>query len=245
MEQVNILGIHFIDTTLKDFTQTVSKRIDQELKTFIITANPEIVMYAQKDKKYKRIMESADYITADGIGIVKAASYLGHPLPERVTGFELMQKLLGVANQNKKKIYLLGAKEEVLLQTVNVIETSYPNIEITGYHHGFFDLNDPSIAEEIKSRRPDLVFVALGFPRQEKWISEHLDSFDKGIFIGIGGSFDVLSGNIKRAPVVWQKLNVEWLYRLVQQPSRWKRMLVLPKFALKVFSVKSKQYGKV
>jgi N-acetylglucosaminyldiphosphoundecaprenol N-acetyl-beta-D-mannosaminyltransferase len=241
MEHVNILGVKFIDTSLTDFTHTVTKRIDQELKTFIITANPEIVMYAQQDKQYQRIMESADYITADGIGIVKAASYLGHPLPERVTGFELMHKLLGAANQNKKKIYLLGAKEEVLLQTVNVIKKSYPNIEITGYHHGFFDWNDPSIVDEIKSKRPDLVFVALGFPRQEKWISEHLKFFDKGIFVGIGGSFDVLSGNIKRAPIAWQRLNIEWLYRLIQQPSRWKRMLALPKFALKVIVAKSKQ----
>lgn len=231
---VHILGVPFIDTTRKDFIKKLQGRIEKQEKTFVVTANPEIVMHTLQDPEYKQILTKADYITADGIGIVKAAAIIGESLPERVSGYDMMMDLLELANEKRQRIFFLGASEKVLGETVRLVEEKYPGIQIAGHQNGFFDWSDPALPQSIKDSQPDLVFVALGFPRQEQWIGRHIDGFDKGVFIGIGGSFDVFSGNVKRAPEAWQKLNLEWFYRLVKQPSRWKRMLVLPKFALVV-----------
>ncbi len=155
-----------------------------------------------------------------------------------------MVRLLEVGQQKHFKIYLLGAQKETIEKTVANIHKNYPNVDVVGYHDGYFDWNNNDFAKEIATLQPDLVFVALGVPRQEKWITENLDKFSKGVFIGVGGSFDVIAGTVKRAPVLWQKLNLEWLYRLLRQPSRFGRMLVLPRFALKVFALKFKGQGK-
>lgn len=240
LDRVSILGIPFVKITLKGMVELLTDYMKKEKKCFVVTANPEIAMAAYENKDFYKLISKADYITADGIGIVKAAQYLGTPLPERVTGFDMFISLLQVANTNKNSVYLLGAKEEVIERAVKNLQRDYPNVQVAGYHHGFFDWNDRSIEQEIKEKQPDLVFVALGFPRQEKWIAERFDSFEKGIFMGIGGSFDVLAGEVKRAPEIWQKLNLEWLYRLLKQPTRWKRMLALPRFALTILKEKAK-----
>lgn len=239
-ETVTILGVDFINTTHEKMVKTLHDHVQKNEKTFVVTANPEIVLHANEDKTYKNYLNIADYITADGIGIVKAAKLMGKPLPERVTGFDMFMSLLNVANENHYSIYLLGAREEVLEAAKEKIKVQFPNANIVGSHHGFFQWEDAAIPNEIKKLQPDFIFVALGFPRQEKWIAEHIQLFNKGIFMGIGGSFDVLAGTVKRAPVVWQKLNIEWLYRLLQQPTRWRRMLALPNFAMKVLLNKGK-----
>lgn len=239
-KKVSILGVEFIDTTLKQMIERLARHVKEGKKAFVVTANPEIALLAYNDAQYKRYIEKANYVTADGIGVVKAAGLLGHPLPERVTGFEMFVGLLEIANQAGMSVYLLGAQPEVLTKASEKINSQFPNVRIVGSHHGFFDWNDAEIPNQIHETKPDFVFVALGVPRQEKWIAEHLDQFEKGVFMGIGGSFDVLAGTVKRAPAIWQKLNVEWLYRLVKQPSRWRRMLALPIFAGKVIKQKVK-----
>lgn len=236
---VHILGVPFVNTSQKEFVNTLQSHIIQQEKAFVVTANPEIVMHSLEDTSYKQILAKAQYITADGIGIVKAAAIIGKPLPERVSGYDLMLDLLEVADKNGSSVFFLGAAEEVLQATVKKAKQDYPGIRIAGSHNGFFDWNDQILPQQIKNAAPDIVFVALGFPRQEKWIGAHIEEFDKGIFIGIGGSFDVFSGTVKRAPELWQKMNLEWFYRLVKQPSRWKRMLVLPKFAATVIGRKA------
>ncbi|ACA38651.1 Putative N-acetylmannosaminyltransferase [Lysinibacillus sphaericus C3-41] len=208
-----------------------------------MTADPEVVMQANENPTVKGYLNQATYICADGIGVVKAAQILGDSLPERVTGYDTMVKLLEVGQQKRFKVYLLGAQKETIEKTIANIHKNYPNVEVVGYQDGFFDWNNNHIADDIAALQPDLVFVALGVPRQEKWITENLDKFSKGVFIGVGGSFDVIAGTVKRAPVIWQKLNLEWLYRLLRQPSRFIRMLVLPRFALKVFSLKLRGQG--
>ncbi len=240
-KKVNILGIPFIHITLQGMVAKLSSHLANKEKAFVVTANPEIALAAHKDKNQKALLAKASYITADGIGVVKAAKMLGTPLPERVTGFDLFISLLEVANEKNYGIYLLGAKDDVLKQTISEINRRYPNVSVVGSHHGFFDWNDKAIEQEIIEKKPDMVFVALGFPRQEKWIGERISQFEKGIFIGIGGSFDVLAGVVKRAPVFWQKLNIEWLYRLLQQPTRWKRMLALPRFAFTILKEKARK----
>jgi N-acetylglucosaminyldiphosphoundecaprenol N-acetyl-beta-D-mannosaminyltransferase len=229
-----VLGLPFIDATMSELVKELRHRIDASEKTFVVTANPEIVMYSRQDKMYEQILRNADMLIPDGIGIIIASKVLGSPLQERLTGFDLMQNLLQLSHRSGYSIYCLGAEEEVIRKAVECIRAAYPNVNIVGYHHGFFDWNDSSLVKTIKAKNPDIVLVGLGFPRQEQWISQHLPYFQKGIFIGVGGSFDVWAGKVQRAPEVWQKWNVEWLYRLLQQPSRWRRMLALPRFMVKV-----------
>ncbi|WP_274309131.1 WecB/TagA/CpsF family glycosyltransferase [Solibacillus daqui] len=244
MKHVQIMGVPFLHIDQQGFVKLLAKRAEHKEKTFVITANPEIVMRANEDATLNQYINEATYICADGIGVVKAASILGEDLPGRVTGYDTMVELLKIGQEKHYKIYLLGAQKETIEKTAANIQRDYPNVEVVGYHDGFFDWNDNTIAEEAAALQPDFIFVALGVPRQEKWISENMDKFSHGVFMGIGGSFDVIAGTVKRAPIVWQKLNLEWLYRLLKQPSRWKRALVLPQFALKVFALKFKGQGK-
>ncbi|WP_067728650.1 WecB/TagA/CpsF family glycosyltransferase [Oceanobacillus damuensis] len=240
MRYVTIMDIPFLHTNQDAFVSLLDERIEQEEKTFVITANPEIVMKANENQTFMNYIEQATYVVADGIGVVKAAQLLNDPLPGRVTGYDTMMALLAIANQKHYKIFLLGAKQETLQKTISNISAQYPNVEIVGSHDGYFNWEDNDIADSIAAHQPDITFVALGVPRQEKWIAENFERFDKGVFIGIGGSFDVIAGTVRRAPEFWQKLNLEWLYRLLKQPSRWKRMLALPHFALKILKQKLK-----
>ncbi|MFE8696448.1 WecB/TagA/CpsF family glycosyltransferase [Cytobacillus sp. FJAT-53684] len=237
---VDILGVPFLNTTRSQFVQHIQQHIEKNEKAFVVTANPEIVMKAAEELEYMNLIHQATYVTADGIGVIKAAGLLGTPLPERVTGYDTMIDLLHKGNEKKHKIYLLGAQQDTIDKAVVNIKKDYPNIEIVGAHNGFFDWNSDEIPLEIEQKQPDLVFVALGVPRQEKWIATHLNRFEKGVFIGVGGSFDVIAGTVQRAPIVWQKANLEWLYRLIKQPSRWKRALALPRFAIRIFKEKAK-----
>src|SRR5699024_9412287 len=145
-------------------------------------------------------------------------------------GFDLMVDLLEHADEVGLSCFLLGASEGVNEKTVEYIKKTYQNIRIAGNHHGFFKEDDVSIAELVRESNPDLIFVALGFPKQEYWITNYISSFTKGTFIGVGGSFDVLAGEVKRAPSIWIKLNLEWLYRIVKQPARIFRIMNVFKF---------------
>jgi len=238
--KVTILGIPFDNMTRKEFLKELYKRMNRKQKTFLVTANPEIVMYAQENKDYYELLMQADYIAPDGIGIVKASHTLGTPIKERVPGFELMLGLLEIADMEKKNVYFIGAKEEIIELTIEKIKQEWPHINIVGYHHGYFNHADPEMINKVKETEPDMVFVAFGFPRQEKWISNYLSQVSSGIAVGVGGSFDVLSGKTKRAPRLVQSFHIEWLYRLIRQPSRYKRMSVLPKFLQEIYSQKKK-----
>ncbi|MFC7062982.1 WecB/TagA/CpsF family glycosyltransferase [Halobacillus seohaensis] len=240
MKHVIILGIPFSIINHHKLVNNLNQQIQSAEKSFVITANPEIVMRANREIDYKQDLLRATYITADGIGIVKASHILNNPLHERVTGYDVMMDLLQLSNYHQYKIYLLGADQETLEYTKENIETEYPSVKIVGHHNGYFDWNNNNIVEEINQSSPDVVFVALGAPKQEQWISQNIDHFQKGVFICVGGSFDVISGNVKRAPLSWQNRNLEWLYRLLKQPSRWRRMLALPQFTFHVIKQKVK-----
>ncbi|CAH0132951.1 WecB/TagA/CpsF family glycosyltransferase [Peribacillus simplex] len=232
---VEILSIPFIDSNMDEFMNgMIYPRLMNQEKTFIVTANPEIVEYANEHQDYKDIIISADYITPDGVGIIMASKWLNQPLQERITGFDLMNELFRVADEKALKVYLLGAEENVIEAAALKVKELYPGLELVGYNHGYIDIKDDTLPKSIAELKPDIILTALGFPRQEKWVSKHYALFNKGLFMGVGGSFDVLAGKVNRAPVFWQKMRLEWLYRLIQQPSRWKRMLALPRFVLKV-----------
>ena len=194
-----------------------------EHKRFIITVNPETLMLSEKDNELKEILESKEFsFVPDGIAVIKAARKVGISISERITGIDIAEYLLKLANENKYSIYLYGAKEEVLESLISKIKKEYNNINIVGYSNGYVE-NKDKVMEEILKLKPDICMVALGIPHQEKIIYKYINKFKKGIFIGVGGSFDVLSGYKKRAPKIFIKLNIEWLYRIVKEPKRLKR----------------------
>ncbi|WP_188634444.1 WecB/TagA/CpsF family glycosyltransferase, partial [Lentibacillus kapialis] len=170
----------------------------------------------------------------DGVGILMAAKSMNLPLQERIAGYDLMLDLLTYANDHQLSCYFLGAKEAVNAQAVAEVAKRFPDLLIAGRHHGYFDIDDDNIAEEIERSGADLVFVALGLPRQELWIANHINQFSKGMFMGVGGSFDGLAGTVQRAPQMWINLNLEWLYRLIKQPSRFKRILKVFEFIIRI-----------
>lgn len=227
-ETVSIMDIDFLNVTKKEFiNDMLLPALEKQEKRFIVTANPEIVMKARQDASYRQALQRADYTIADGIGIVKAAEWKKEPLPERIAGFDVMRDLLNVAEEKGYSCFFLGAEKEVNEKAVHEVKKLYPNLKIAGWHHGFFNLDDETILEQVKEVNPDMVFVALGLPRQETWIAKHLDQFGKGLFMGVGGSFDVLAGEVKRAPKLWIKLNLEWAYRALRQPARIFRLLTV------------------
>lgn len=231
---VKVMGIPFLSTKMNTLVDLLEQRMGQKKKTFLVTANPEIVMQTQKDDGYCKKVESANYVIPDGVGILLGAKIMGTPIPNRLAGFDLMLELFQLSAQKGYKIYLLGAEEDVLEDAVRLSIDKYPGIQIVGYRHGFCNVDDPALVEDMKACEPDMIFVGLGCPKQEDWIDQHLEQFDKGLFIGVGGSFDVLAGRVKRAPMFWQRLKLEWLYRLIQRPSRWRRMMAIPHFVLKI-----------
>jgi N-acetylglucosaminyldiphosphoundecaprenol N-acetyl-beta-D-mannosaminyltransferase len=237
-KRIKILNMKFENITREELLASLEGDVTNNKKTFLVTANPEIVMHANNDPNYLSVVNKANYVIPDGIGVIIASKIIKEPLPERIPGFEVMGELLKMGNEKRWSAYFLGAKKEVIEKAVQNIKETYPKLKIAGWHDGYFDRNSTHITNEITLKIPDLIFVALGFPKQEMWIAENLDKFNKGLFMGVGGSFDVLAGEVKRAPELWQKMNLEWFYRLIKQPSRWRRMLVLPQFILKVMSGK-------
>lgn len=210
----------------EQFANVLENKMDKEEKTFVITANPETLMIGSETPTFDEILKSdKTLIVPDGIGVVKAAHMLDIPVKERVTGVEIVQKLFEMLDKKSRSLYLLGAKQEVLHKLVERIGQEYPNIKVLGYKDGYIQ-NKDEVFEQMVALKPDVVLVALGIPAQEQLIYKHYDKFDKGIFVGVGGSFDVLSGTKKRAPKIFIKLNLEWLYRITKEPKRIKRFYV-------------------
>lgn len=227
-ETVSIMDIDFLKVTKNELMkEMLLPALVNGERRFIVTANPEIVMKARQDASYRQAVQRADYTIADGIGIVKAADWKGEPLPERIAGYDVMRNLLQIAEEKGYSCFFLGAAEEVNERAVQEVKRLHPNLKIAGRHHGFFELKDDTVLEQVKTANPDMVFVALGLPRQENWIAKHLDQFEKGLFMGVGGSFDVLAGEVKRAPGIWIKLNLEWAYRALRQPARILRLMTV------------------
>lgn len=238
-KSVSILGIKFSKRSLKETVDFIDKKLmESNNKTFhIITANPEIALDIERDAELKKISLEAGLITADGIGIILASKLKKNPLPERVTGYELLLELLKLGNEKGLSFYFFGASEEVNKVACDNILRDYPNIKIVGRHNGFFNSEEElKIIEEIEKVNPDFLIVALGAPLTDKWIYKHKVRLTAKITLGVGGSLDVISGKVKRAPLTWQRLNLEWLYRLLSDPSRWRRQMKLPVFAFKAIA---------
>lgn len=205
------------------FYEILSNNLKENEKMFVVTANPETFMISEKDEEIKNmLLDERTIMVPDGIGVLKAGKKLGYNIEERITGIDIANRLLDFGNEQSKTIYLFGSKQEVIDSMKIVIEEKYPNLKLVGSSNGYVKDKD-KVFEEIAKLEPDIVLVALGIPLQEKLIYKHLDEFDKGIFVGVGGSFDVISGHKKRAPKIFIKLNLEWLYRIIKEPKRLKR----------------------
>lgn len=207
----------------KEFNKILHNNLVKNKKMFIVTANPETMMKSETDKELNKLLNDKDTILVpDGIGVVKASKMIGYDVKERIAGIDIANTLLDYGNELKKSIYLFGSKQEVIDSMKNVLKEKYPNLRLVGSSNGYVQDKD-KIFEEMSKLKPDIILVALGIPLQEKLIYKHLSLFDKGIFVGVGGSFDVISGHKKRAPQIIIKLNLEWLYRIICEPRRLKR----------------------
>lgn len=210
----------------EEFYNLAQENLINNKKMFVITANPETIMIAEENKILKEAVLSKDSIVIpDGIGIVKGAKKLGYKeIDNTITGIEFVKMLLETCNQYKKSVFLFGAKKEVIDALVEKIGKEYENIKIAGAVDGYVK-DKQEVFNQIKEKEPDVILVALGIPNQEILIYNNLKNLNKGIFVGVGGSFDVLSGTKKRAPKIFIKFHMEWLYRITREPKRIKRFL--------------------
>lgn len=236
MDKVNILGVNVSKHTIESASDMIVSSIKNgDKRRCIYTPNSEILMMAYRDKDFAKVLNDADALLADGIGVVYAARILKNPISERAAGFDTACAALGKLAQIGAGVYLFGAKPGVAEAAGEEIVRRYPGIKIVGTADGYFDdEKEKAVIEDINSKKPDLLFVCLGAPKQELWLSKHKSELDFGVAMGIGGSLDVFAGTVKRAPEFYQKHGIEWLYRLLKQPGRALRMLDLPRFGFTV-----------
>lgn len=234
-ETVNILGVDIDKIPMSAAFEKADKLMKTEGVSMIFTPNPEIIMEASKDEDFKKILNSADICTPDGIGVVYASKILKNSVSERVPGFELTKLLLKSASKSGEGVFFFGSKPGVCEMAKEKVEAMYPGINVCGVHHGYFKPEETEkIVEEINQSGAKLLLVCLGAPKQEKWIYANREKLCVNLCLGVGGTLDVLSGTAKRAPEIFIKLNLEWLYRIASNPKRWGRFFALPKFMLKV-----------
>lgn len=236
---VEILGVPIDSITMGQAVEKVVSFCREEGLHTVHTPNSEILMAAQRDPDLKNILRSADLLVADGAGVVLASRILSVNIPEKVSGIDLVKNLFTVSAREGLSYFFFGSKPGVAEAAGENVKKTYGNIEIKGYRNGYFsDEDDAAIIEQINSSGAKILLVALGAPKQEKWIYEHRDKLNVKVCIGIGGSLDVFAGKAKLAPEFFRRHGLEWLYRLYREPWRYKRMLDLPRFMLRVLAVK-------
>lgn len=244
MSRIEIMGVEICDLNNSETIIEAKKILEQqkEIPDTVYTPNTEIVMMCQKDDLLKSIINAGSLILPDGIGLVIGSRIRKKPLRERVTGFDTSVALLNIASEKGYKVFLLGGAPGVAELATKNISTKYGDI-VCGYQHGFFKgyhsgyaNNDEEklIIDRINLLKPDILFVGFGSPRQEKWIDHYLNELNVRLIIGNGGTIDVLSGQVKRAPLFFQRLGLEWLYRLIKDPKRIKRQVLLPLFLFRI-----------
>jgi len=225
---VNLFGVPVHSVTMSQALEIVYAAIESRKRLHIGVVNAAKIVNMQRDEALRHDVLQSSLILADGIAVVWASRVLGSPLPERVTGIDLMSGMLAMGDRRGFSVFLLGASEEVSAAVAQRIHREFPGIKLVGRHHGYFKGPDESVvARSIADARPDILLVAMTSPLKEKFMANWVDQTDIPVFHGVGGSFDVFAGKVQRAPQGWQRLGLEWLYRLKQEPGRlWKRYLV-------------------
>ena len=227
----NTVKLQGFDVDTFDFDDAVE--YIKEHRGNVVTINPEMIQYAKKNSEFKNLIKTADLVIPDGIGVEIGLKILGHKV-RRIAGIEFAHCLIEEYSKDSKPIALIGAKPEIIEKAVFNLKEENPLINICYQHDGYFK-DDDSIIEDLTNSKPALVLVALGSPKQEFFINKAQQFIKDAVFVGIGGSFDVWSGVVKRAPVIYQKLGLEWLYRTIKEPKRFKRIFpTLPMFVINV-----------
>lgn len=230
-DRIDILGNPVDVLTMQAAVDLIAEKIKAKQVCQVVTANAEILYAAERDPSLFLVLHDAGVVTADGMGVVLASRLIGQPLPERVAGYDLLHELANRGQRAGWRFFLLGAKPEVVQAAAVRLQQLYPGMIIAGHHDGYFSSDQVhSVLHSIKESKPDILLVAMGAPKQDKWLHDYLDASGALIGIGVGGSLDILAGTAKRAPAWMQGAGLEWLFRLWKQPARFWRMLALPKF---------------
>ena len=228
----DILGFKVFNRSKEDLLLEIQLRD----KVNIISGNPEVLFNGLENPKLlKNCNEDYSIIIPDGVGTVLASKIVKNPVKEKIAGIDVMKDILGKCSKEGKGVYLLGAKEETLNMCKDKLSKMFPELNIVGAHNGYFDINNCNdIIDEIKNTKPWAIFVAMGCPRQEEFIIKYIDELPCKFYMGVGGSFDVFAGSVKRAPKWMINLGLEWLYRVIKEPWRIKRLGAIPKFLWRV-----------
>lgn len=238
-EHISLFGVRVDAVTMTEATALAAEFINCRQTHLIVTVNTEMVMLARQDHDLKHIINNAALAVPDGAGIVWAARRFGRPLPERVAGFDLVMHLLALAPQRGYKLFFLGGAPGVAEAAAAAACSLFPGLIIVGTHHGYFSADqDGQIVKQIAASQADILLAALGVPKQEKWLWNNMAHLPVPLLMGVGGTFDVLAGVAKRAPMWMQRVGLEWFYRLLKEPWRARRMMVLPRFAWQVLLAK-------
>ena len=236
---VNIAGINIDDITMNQAVERVYEFIDSGENHAIYTPNAEIMMEGITSKNLKSILNNADMLVADGAGVVLASKILGKKVAEKVSGFDLVKNLLISSKVRPIKFFLFGGKPGIPEAATSNINKDYPGAEVVGIRNGYFKEDEiPSIIEQINNSGAEVLLVCLGAPKQEEWIEKNKSQLKVKVSMGVGGTMDVLAGNVKLAPDFFRNNGLEWMYRLYKEPKRFKRMLRLPKFILYILGIK-------
>jgi N-acetylglucosaminyldiphosphoundecaprenol N-acetyl-beta-D-mannosaminyltransferase len=232
---VSLYGVPFSKMNMEQTVAYLVQAVESRRPHRVVTGNPIMLMAGFEDPAFLRTLQTADLVVPDGAGVVWAARRAGDPVQERVAGFDLMHELLREGDLRRWRVYLLGTTPDIIVQARDNLQRQYPGVRFVGCRDGYFtEKDDDAVVAAIREAEPDLLFVARSLKTQEPWLEKYQDALQVPVMMGVGGSFDVVAGKLKRAPKLFQKMRLEWLYRLLQEPKRYKRMLVLPKFALKV-----------
>jgi N-acetylglucosaminyldiphosphoundecaprenol N-acetyl-beta-D-mannosaminyltransferase len=233
--KATVLDVSIDTVTMSEAVAKLEQFIVEKTPHLIATANAEMVMLAQNDQELATILNQCDLVVPDGAGVVWAARHLGYTMPERVAGYDLSQNLLAQAADKGYCVFMFGSQSEIVEKAKSIALERYPGLRVVGTREGFFtEQDESSIIELISTAKPDILLAALGVPKQEKWLARNLSSLKVPVCMGVGGTFDVMAGAVKRAPLWMQRTGLEWLFRLILQPQRVIRMMALPRFALKV-----------
>lgn len=241
-EKVEIVGVNINNVDMNEAADMLAEYLETDICNMVFTPNSEILVEAVKDREFEEILNKGHLVIPDGIGVVIASRFYGTPFRERVAGFDLTMRLMEIADKKGSSIYLLGGKEGVAEEAAIKLTERYSGLKIAGTRNGYFDEDsEEKIINDINNCNADILLVALGAPKQEKFIYRHNEELKVKIAMGIGGSLDIIAGRAKRAPEFFQKAGLEWLYRLIKEPRRIIRMMRLPKFiALAFIDAKSK-----
>ncbi len=226
-EKVSLLGIDVHAVTMQVALDIIEHAIDTRQQLQIGVVNAAKLVNMRRDANLQADVAASNLILADGIAVVWASKLLRRPLPERVAGIDLMMGMLERGNRKGHAVYCLGASEEISKRVETEVRRLFPNVRFAGRHHGYFsEADEAGIVADIATSRPDFLLVAMTSPKKEKFIAKHIQLMGVPVCHGVGGSFDVLAGKVARAPILWQRLGLEWLYRLKQEPGRlWRRYL--------------------